>query len=135
MSKFYISCVLVSSFLLIAGCGRPETKVQKKEPVKEEKEIVTYTVRQMLGAMVRSHPNSKKACYDSKLNMFMMYYGPRPKVGEEILPDRYYGWIALQNVKFYEMSNKTLFVTPQPEKNYRDIYPDVAGLPCLDTPQ
>ena len=105
----------------------------KKEVVKEEpKQEVEFTVEDALSAMVRGHPNSKKVCYDRKLNGYLIYYRPPLKAGDTPEEGKYYGWLYIDKVRFYQSANNTWFIAEQ--NNHIAVYPDDTGLPCKDTP-
>ena len=109
-----------------------KTSEVKKEVKEDPKEEQTFTVDDALDAVVRGHPNSKKVCYDRKLNGYLIHYGPPLKAGETAEEGRYYGWLYLGKVKFYQSANNKWFIAEQ--DNHVTVYPDADGLPCKDTP-
>ena len=122
---------------LLAACG----KDVKKKPKNSEQAASTTqakvpdpepTVDEALAAVVRAHPNSLKVCKDDY--GYFVSYGPPLKAGQEADNSRYYGWQLVQGIKFYQSTNKTWFVVENKEVNYFQVYPDVTGLKCKDTP-
>lgn len=129
-SEAVISTVLTWTVLLaglsgLVACG-------KKEESPEVVPVVSTgpDAEEMLAAMLRGHPNSKKICIDgNRENAFFLDYGPLPTEDK----DRVLfagGWLFIEKVKFYKTSNNTWFITDQDTKEYVYVHPDVTGLNC-----
>lgn len=116
----------------LAACGRPAEKVQ--ELPKQTAPAVAdpgYPKELMLDAMLRGHPKSKKVCIDeTRDRAFFIDYSQREEIPENGI---FAGsWLFIENVEFYQTSNKTLFITNQDEKKYIAVYPDITNLSCKD---
>lgn len=114
---------------LLSACTKKEEPPAPPPPAEPS---VSPTTDEMVAAMLRGHPNSRKVCVDGNRDRaFFLYYGPLQPAGSE--PDKlYHGWLFIEKVDFYQTSNKTWFITDQAENKYAQVYPDVNGLLCKD---
>ncbi len=133
MKKLALS-VLVAATVLgsLSACGKKAEKAQeqvvKAAPAAAK---TTYPKEMLLDAMLRGHPGGKKVCIDeSRDNAFFLDYSHREQNEE-------YGifagsWLFIEQVEFFETSNKSIFITEQKYGNYVRVYPDVTGLTCKE---
>lgn len=123
--------VLLSSLVALTACGKkaenpPEQ--QAAEPVVQAPQGPNQ--EQMIAAMLRGHPNSRKVCVDGNRDRaFFLDYGPHLKPGEQD-DGKMHGWYFIEKVEFYQTSNNTWFITAQEDKKYVTVFPDVSGLVC-----
>ncbi len=124
-------CLLTATALLVA-CGKKAEKAQ--ETTKQVVVPVTtpktdWPQDAMLDAMLRGHPNSRKVCQDeNRTNAFFADYSHHEDDGGVFTK----GWAFIQNVEFYETSNKTLFIIEMEHNRYVRTYPDVLGMKCKE---
>lgn len=114
------------ALMILTGLAACTKKVYK---LSTESSIVdpAPSVDQALDAVLRSHPESFKACYETKYNGYFVYYGPVSNDASDIS-----GWIFIKNINFNFSSNNTYFTIEQPDKDYMVVFPDVTGLPCKE---
>jgi len=127
--EFTASVILtcwVSVWLL--GCSKKE-EAPAAPPVVAQAPDPEPTVDEGIVALLRSHPHSKKVCYDSEWGYYIFY---------SVLPDgaaddgMLHGTFLVQNIKFRQSANKTWFNDAIAENKYITVYPDVINLPCKD---
>lgn len=120
----YPMLVLCAAF---SSCGKKEEPVAAAVVVAPPP--VAATVEEGIAAVLRAHPNSRKVCYETNYDGYLLDYGPPLAAGVE--PDGlFHGWYLLQRVQLYRSSNGTWFTGLQPDKEYVTVYPDASGLPC-----
>lgn len=119
---------LLAALLGLAGCGKkPAEPATANESAVAATVDVAPTVDQAIDAVLRGHPRSLKACYETKYDGYFLYYGP---VSDDT--SKLSGWLFIQNISFHLSTNNTFFITAQPDKNYVTAFPDVTGLPCKE---
>jgi hypothetical protein len=93
-------------------------------------------VAEMLNAVRRAHPTATKICYnktENGINVFFIFWPEL--VAEEKDPEaRLHGWywLGIDNFGFKIAGNGTRFIIDYPMDKYTVIFPDVAGLTCVE---
>jgi len=114
----------------LTACGKKVEKQASTEPVAQVPQGPNQ--EQMIAAMLRGHPNSRKICVEGNRDRaFFLDYGPHLKPGEQD-DGKMHGWYFIEKVEFYQTSNNTWFITGQEDKKYVTVFPDATGLICKD---
>jgi hypothetical protein len=134
MKKLALS-VLVAATVLgsLSACGKKaeNAKEQTKQAAASSTLKTDWPQDAMLDAMLRGHPNSKKVCQDeNRTNAFFADYTHQPEDEDRGIFSQ--GWVFIQDVEFYETSNKTLFIIEMSHTRYIRAFPDITGLKCKE---
>lgn len=116
----------------LVACGKKEesTPVVAVAASAPEPAVDPISSEQQLSSILRSHPNSRRACIDGERKYtYFLDYGPLPPPNTED-DGRNHGWLYIEGVQFFKTSNNTYFNTVQDEDKYIRVYPDVNGLQC-----
>lgn len=112
-----------------SSCGKKEEAPTPVPAAASAPAPVTATVDEGITAVLRAHPNSRKVCYETNYDGYMLDYGPPLPPGSED-DGKLHGMYLLQHVQLFKSSNGTWFTGLQEDKEYVTVYPDLTGLPC-----
>jgi hypothetical protein len=127
-------CLAVLGTLIITRKTEapPRSLVPPPAEVTTVKEPVPL-VDEALAAVARSHPHSKKVCYDPDWGYFLDY----GKLPDPNTPDDgfLHGTLLIQDIVFHRSANGTFWMNRIDDNKYISLFPDLSGLTCKVTPQ